>query len=175
MAKTRPITDKERAAVRRLHAEGKTRNDIARELKRSPSTVSKLAREQGLTFERGAEVVAATEARRIDLAARRIDLAHAQQIAAEKLHEQLFAPCVYGEFGGKDNEWNQVDLPQPRFGDQRAIVAAVGQSINNSLKLAPIEGGENAGQVASMLGKLGTALGAAFADEPDDDGSSDGG
>lgn len=79
----RPITDGDRAAVRRLHSQGKGRNEIARAIKRPGSTVSKIAADMDppLTFERGSEVVAATEARRIDLAARRLDLAHAQQPA----------------------------------------------------------------------------------------------
>ena len=63
-----PITDDEREQVRHLHAEDKTRNQIARAIKRSGSTVSKSAKDIDLSFERGSEVVAATEARRLDLA-----------------------------------------------------------------------------------------------------------
>ncbi|GGY65535.1 helix-turn-helix domain-containing protein [Streptomyces xanthochromogenes] len=70
-----PITDADRAAVRRLHAEGKSRNQIAREIRRSAATVSKIAAAEGLTFSGGARVAAATEARRADAAARREQLA----------------------------------------------------------------------------------------------------
>ncbi|MFE1770280.1 helix-turn-helix domain-containing protein [Streptomyces sp. NPDC059008] len=66
-----PITDRDREAVRRLHAEGKSRNAIARELNRGTATVSKIAAELGLTFAGGARVAAATEAHRADAAARR--------------------------------------------------------------------------------------------------------
>lgn len=66
-----PITDRDREQVRRLHAAGKSRNAIAREIKRSASTVSKIAEALGLTFAGGARVAAATEARRADAAARR--------------------------------------------------------------------------------------------------------
>jgi hypothetical protein len=66
-----PITDRDHEQVRRLHSEGKPRNAIAREIKRSPSTVSKIAEALGLTFAGGARVAAATEARRADAAARR--------------------------------------------------------------------------------------------------------
>ncbi|MFM9368155.1 hypothetical protein [Streptomyces sp. Da 82-17] len=66
-----PITDRDREQVRRLHAEGKTRNAIARETGRSAASVSKIARELGLAFTGGARVAAATEARRADAAARR--------------------------------------------------------------------------------------------------------
>ena len=66
-----PITDRDRKQVHRLHAAGKSRNAIAREIKRSASTVSKIAESLGLTFAGGARVAAATEARRADAAARR--------------------------------------------------------------------------------------------------------
>ncbi|MEU4067420.1 helix-turn-helix domain-containing protein [Streptomyces wedmorensis] len=70
-----PITDADREAVRRLHAEGKSRNQIARETGRSAATVSKIAAAEGLMFSGGARVAAATEARRADAAARREQLA----------------------------------------------------------------------------------------------------
>jgi hypothetical protein len=170
----RPIDAKDRAAVRRLHKQGKTRNDIARAIKRSPSTVTKIAKELGLTFERGAEVVAATEARRIDLAARRVALAEQLHQDAEKLRTQLWEPCVHGAFGGKENVWSQVDLDRPLFADQRNILAATGTAIQQSLKLQPAEGREGTDEVRSMLGTLGEVLKQAAADV-DDDGAADGG
>jgi hypothetical protein len=172
----RPIDAKDRAAVRRLHKQGKSRNDIARAIKRSPSTVSKIAAQftPPLTFERGAEVVAATEARRIDLAARRVALAEQLHQDAEKLRTQLWEPCVHGAFGGKENVWSQVDLDRPLFADQRNILAATGTAIQQSLKLQPAEGREGTDEVRSMLGTLGEVLTQAAADV-DDDGGADGG
>lgn len=70
-----PIIDTDREAVRRLHTEGKSRNQIARETGRSAATVSKIAADLGLAFSGGARVAAATEARRADAAARREQLA----------------------------------------------------------------------------------------------------
>ncbi|MGX1912415.1 helix-turn-helix domain-containing protein [Streptomyces phaeochromogenes] len=169
----RPITDADREQVRRLHAEGTSRNEIARTIKRSPSTVSKLATEAGLTFERGPEIVAATEARRIDLAARRIQLAEQLHRDAEQLREQLWQPCTIGAFGGRDNIWSETQLNRPTFGDQRQILSATGTAIEKSLKLAPTEGGKGAEQVRSMLGALGEALTRAAGE--DDDGGADGG
>ncbi|MEV6395575.1 helix-turn-helix domain-containing protein [Streptomyces sp. NPDC051907] len=73
MAKS--IHDDDREQVRRLHAEGMTRNQIARTTGRAAATVSKIAGELGLTFAGGARVAAATEARQADAAARREQLA----------------------------------------------------------------------------------------------------
>ncbi|UUN29438.1 helix-turn-helix domain-containing protein [Streptomyces sp. FIT100] len=167
-----PITDADRDQVRRLHSEGKSRNEIARTIGRSGSTVSKIARELDLSFERGPEVVAATEARRVDLAERRARFAESLHKSAERLHAQLFAPCTIGSFGGKDNVWSEQALDRPTFTDQRQILAAVSTAVDKSLKLAPAEGGDNAEDVRSMLGTLGTVLTEAFAD---DEGADDGG
>ncbi|WP_050513006.1 helix-turn-helix domain-containing protein [Streptomyces sp. JS01] len=70
-----PIRERDREQVRRLHSEGKSRNEIARLTGRSAATVSKIAKAEGLTFSGGARVAAATEARRADAAARREQLA----------------------------------------------------------------------------------------------------
>ncbi|MFD7103101.1 helix-turn-helix domain-containing protein [Streptomyces celluloflavus] len=66
-----PITDRDCEQVRQLHAEGKSRNEIARTIGRGAATVSKIARAEGLAFSGGARVAAATEARSADAAARR--------------------------------------------------------------------------------------------------------
>lgn len=58
-----------------MHAEGLSRNAIARELGRGAATVSKIAAAEGLSFSGGARVAAATDARRADAAARREQLA----------------------------------------------------------------------------------------------------
>ncbi|MGW1489793.1 helix-turn-helix domain-containing protein [Streptomyces sp. NPDC002402] len=70
-----PIRERDREAVRRLHAEGQSRNAIASAIGRSAATVSKIAKAEGLTFAGGARVAAATEARRADAAERREQLA----------------------------------------------------------------------------------------------------
>ncbi|WP_030621576.1 helix-turn-helix domain-containing protein, partial [Streptomyces achromogenes] len=100
---SRPLTAKDRAAVKRLHAKGMSRNDIARAIKRSPSTVSKLAAELGLSFERGHEVEAATRARKADLSARRAAFAERLQDIAEREADKMSAPTLYWEWGGKDH------------------------------------------------------------------------
>jgi hypothetical protein len=172
------VTERERTEVRRLHAQGKARNEIARAIKRSPSTVSKIAAafEPPLSFDRAPQVEAATRARTADLAARRAALALALQGDAERLRTQLWAPTTHGEFAGREGEWHETHLDRPRFGDQRAIVASVQTAVGTSLRLAPAEGGENAEQVRSMLGTLGEVLTqAANDDQAHDDGGDAGG
>ncbi|MFF5501250.1 helix-turn-helix domain-containing protein [Streptomyces roseolus] len=174
----RPITDADRRQVRELHAARKSRNEIARILGRSPSTVSKIAAqcEPPLTFDRAEQVEAATRVRTADLAARRAALALDLQGDAEKLRAQLWQGTTHGEFAGRDGEWHETYLEQPRFPDQRAIVAAVQTAVGTSLRLAPAEGGDDTAQVRSMLGALGEALTqAANDDQALDDGGAAGG
>ncbi|MFF0001305.1 helix-turn-helix domain-containing protein [Streptomyces avermitilis] len=174
----RPVDDRDREQVRQLHAKGQSRNDIARAIKRSPSTVSKIAGQfdPPLSFDRAPQVEAATRVRTADLAARRAALALALQADAERLRGQLWSPTIYGEFAGKEGHWQHVNLEQPRFVDQRQIIASVQTAVGTSLRLAPAEGGENAEQVRSMLGALGEALTqAATDDQAHDDGGAAGG
>ncbi|MCQ9706614.1 helix-turn-helix domain-containing protein [Streptomyces sp. BSP1] len=174
----RPITEADRRRVRELHAQDKSRNEIAKTIGRSPSTVSKIAAgfEPPLTFDRAPQVEAATRVRTADLAARRAALALDLHTDAERLRAQLWAPTVHGEFAGREGDWHETHLPQPRFGDQRAIIASVQTAVGTSLRLAPVEGGEDAGQVRSMLGALGAALTqAATDDQAHDDGGDAGG
>lgn len=156
MANT-PVTAEDEAAVRRLHAEGKSRNDIARAIGRSPSTVSKLAGKLGLSFDREA-TAAATAAKSADLAARRVALAEALHEDAERLRAQLWAPCVIGQFGGKDNTWAQIQKERPPFADQRQIMGAVSVAVDKSLKLAPPKDDNGAGEVGALLTSLFESL-----------------
>jgi len=156
----RPITAADRRRVRELHAAGTSRNEIARTINRSPSTVSKIAAalDPPLTFDRAEQVEAATRVRTADLAARRASLALDLQDDAERMRAQLWERSVHGEFAGKEGDWHQVTLDRPRFVDQRQIIASVQTAVSTSLRLAPAEGGEGADQVRSMLGTLGEAL-----------------
>ena len=130
----RPITDEDRRRVRELHAAGKGRNAIARELRRSGQTVSKLAGELGLSFDRS-ETVAATEARKADAAALRAEEMLGALAAAKRLREELFAPCKAFNFGGKENTYNEVLLDQPTFEQQQKIAQSWALMVDKSMRL----------------------------------------
>ncbi|CAL9529549.1 helix-turn-helix domain-containing protein [Streptomyces sp. enrichment culture] len=153
----RPITNKDRAAVKRLHAQGKSRNDIARAINRSPSTVSKLARELGLTFERGHEVEAATIARKADLAERRAKFAEALQDAAERELGKLTAPTLYFEWGGKDHRYAEKWQDEPTPADRRAIMGVISTALDRSLRLVPPKD-DGAAESRSVIGDLMAGL-----------------
>lgn len=141
----RPVTDADREAVKTLHARGLARNAIARELQRSPETISKLARQMGLTFVRAPEVAAATEARKIDSRARRAAIAQGLLEDVERLRAQLFAPARVHNFGGKDNSYNEHMLEQPPFRDQYYLMGAIGNALDRAVRLDAYDKAEGAG------------------------------
>lgn len=160
-----PITDGERDRIRHLHAAGTTRNDIARDLGRSPATVSKVCVELGLTFDRTA-VAAATEARKADAASRRASLELDLLDDAARLRKQLWKPARYIDHGGKDFDRVEWTQDEPTAVDKLKLMQAVGVAIDRSLKLAEHDSDQGVDQAKSMLGDLMTQLGTAWRGEP---------
>lgn len=160
-----PITDDPelQANVRRLHAAGRGRNEIADELGVSRASVSKIARTLGLTFDRAEQVATANAVRTADLAARRLDTAEDLQAAAERLTDQLFRPHTYFDWGGKDHLYDERVQPQPTPGDKRAIMSAIATALDRSMRLVPPK--EDGGaQSRSVLGDLMAGLARDYAE-----------
>lgn len=170
----RPITDEDRRRVRELHAQDKSRNEIARALGRSPSTVSKIAAafEPPLTFDRAAEVETATRVRRADLAARRAELAITLHDIAERELAKMTEPHLYFEWGGKDHTYAQKWQDEPIPADRRTMMATAGAALDRSLKLAPPrdEAGE---QSRSVIGRLMDGLARNYAERHGEQGGDD--
>lgn len=150
---TNPVTDETRADVQRLHTEGHGRNEIARQLKRSPRTISVLAAEMGLSFDRTA-TEEATRARTADLAEKRSILADALVDDALRLTEQLWQPAVVFNIGGKDNEYTEQAVPEPPALDKKNLMAAATAAAAQSLRLVPPAVDSGAQEARSMVGKL---------------------
>ncbi|MDX3214561.1 helix-turn-helix domain-containing protein [Streptomyces sp. ME02-6991-2B] len=159
----RPIDDSDRAAVRRMHAAGSSRNDIARAIKRSPSTVSKIATALGLSFDRAAEVAAATAVRKADLAARRAQFAERLQDIAEREADKMHAPTLYWEWGGKDHTYDEREQPEPTPADRRAIMTTIATAVDRSLKLVPPKD-DGASESRSVIGDLMAGLARDYAE-----------
>jgi hypothetical protein len=130
-----PFTDPERDQVARLHATGMGRNEISRQTGIHQRRVSAIAESLGLTFVRSPHVAAAAQAKVIDAKARRAALALRLLEDAERMRQQLFAPTVTFNIGGKDNVYTEHPIPQPTFRDQQSIMAAVGLAIDRAVKL----------------------------------------
>lgn len=122
-----PISEETRARIVELAADGMSRNAIAVEVGVAPRTVTKYATAAGHTFDRGA-TKAATEAARIDNAAKR------EALAADILTE--VAASVR----------RLKNTPEPanaRESEQRArALAAVSRAFGDTTRAAPIIAGD---------------------------------
>ncbi|GAA4684600.1 hypothetical protein [Streptomyces youssoufiensis] len=157
----RPVTDETRAQVRALHAAGKPRNQIARELGRSGRTISLIAQDLGLPFDRSA-TEEATRARMADLAEKRAILAEALVDDALRLSEQVWQPTTIYNFGGKDNTYAERQVDEPPAHDKKALMGAATQAAAQSLRLVPPADDAGADDARSMLGQLMLGLKAAY-------------
>ncbi|WP_338058610.1 helix-turn-helix domain-containing protein [Streptomyces noursei] len=158
------MTDKDREEVRRLHAAGQSRNQIARAIGRSSSTVSKIARDEGLRFEGGARVAPATAARQLDLAEQRRQLVGRLYARASANLDRIEAP-----------EYVRVELlptgrpvrlisDEPPAQDERHHSQAISSYLTSAARLVEIDASTGTGEVRSMLIDLARGLRAAFAD-----------
>jgi transposase-like protein len=135
---SKPITDAERAQIIEAVNAGETRNDIARKMKRSPSSVSKIAHAAGLGFDRS-KTAAATKAKQADNRERRARIASQMLDDVEKLQSQMFAPTLVYNFGGRDNTYNEHKLDQPSFRDKRDLATSIRQLMTTVLDTERID------------------------------------
>lgn len=170
MAKARPITEDDRRQVRDLHAAGASRNAIAEAIGRSGATVSKIADELGLSFDRSA-VKAATEAKVADARARRAALMLDLLGDAQRLRTQLWVETEYIDHGGRDFTSAKWTQPEPTAADKLKLMQAASTAANTSMKLEEHDTGSGGVEGAkSMLGALAAGLQAAYEQLPDDAG-----
>ncbi|MFB9929182.1 helix-turn-helix domain-containing protein [Amycolatopsis halotolerans] len=153
------ITDADRERVRELHAEGRTRNDIAREISRSPSTVTGIAQALGLSFDRSA-TAAATHARQVDNRARRTEIVGRLYGRAERILGRLEADrYTFTATTINGIESKVLDhVPAP---DEKALASAMSTHLSAAAKLEQVDADTGAEGARSMLGGLAVALGIA--------------
>lgn len=128
------VTDQERERVRELHAQGLGRNQIAIEVGRSAGTVTTIAKQLGLSFDRS-ETAAATEAKMQDAKAIRAQLAIDLLSDARRLREQLWQPALVYSFGGRDNTYAETWQDKPDFASQLKIVQASKAALDGVLRI----------------------------------------
>jgi hypothetical protein len=138
------MTQAERDRVAELHAAGKSRAAIARELKRSPSTVGRVADALGLSWDRTA-TAAATEARQVDLAARRAELAATLLDDAFRLRDRLWAPYVDKVVAGQFAEVVTVRHDLPPAAETRNLITSVAVAIDKHLALVKADADQGGG------------------------------
>lgn len=171
---TNPVTDQDRDAVRTLHAQGLGRNEIARRIGRGTRTVSVIAAELGLTFDRAEMTEVATKVRQADLAERRTILAEALVDDAMRLTEQMWQPAKVFNIGGKDNTYTEKAVDEPPADAKRALMLAAGQAIQRSVQLVPPVTATGEDDARSVLGRMMAGLATVWNDQQQAAGADEG-
>jgi transposase-like protein len=144
-----PLDPVLRAAIAEAIKAGGKRNEIAREHSVSPSTVSKIARDDGLTgaFDRS-QTKNATEAARVDNAALRASTSRRFLEEANRFLDDLHKPHTAYNFGGKDNTFNSKEFPEPPVTDKRNLITAAAVAIDKHLA---VEKHDNSGEAHAAV------------------------
>ncbi|MGW4469680.1 hypothetical protein ACWENQ_08405 [Nonomuraea sp. NPDC004354] len=162
----KPLPQDKRDAILDDIKAGKTRNEIARDHEVSPSSVTKLARENDHAFDR-TQTKNATLAKQADNKAMRTALAHRLLVKANEFLDQMDAEHVAFNFGGKDNTFNSKTLPRPPISDQRNLMTAAAVAIDKHLVIERHDSATGAEQTASLLDSLFTDLQARHGTAPE--------
>ena len=156
----RPLTEDEADRVRKLHAQGLSRNQIAKEIGRSWSSVTKLAKHLGLTFDRAAPK-AAIEAAMVDAKLRRRGIIARLYGVAETTLDRLerTGHDLTEVSMGEAIRFSVYELPSA---DVYRLVGAVSSATSSAVKLEQVDSDSGATEATSMLDALTAGLGAAY-------------
>ncbi|GAA1455438.1 hypothetical protein [Nocardiopsis tropica] len=125
------------ARVRELHAEGLSRNEIARRLKIPQESVSNIAKDAELSFDRS-RTAAATRAKVDDARASRVELILRLYYQAHAALDRLDLPShdLAQPSAGQLVKWSAKYLPAQ---DVRALIQASGAAAREAVKLEAVD------------------------------------
>jgi len=149
-----------RAALRAQDQTGESLRSIAERTGVSPASVSKIARDMGVEQPKRSQTKKATEALRADLAARRAEISKRMVDAAERALDDMESPAKIYNFGGKDNTYNEREVPRPPTGDQRNLMIIAATALDKHRMLDQYDAQQGLAAVVDdwlgdMLGRRG--------------------
>lgn len=159
MAQGRPVEADVRARAIELITAGIPRNAIARELLIAPSSVSAIARDEGLTFDRANQTASATAARQHDLKVRRLELIDELMAKAADHLVAIDQPFLAFNFGGKENTYEEHELDRAPTGDILNLHRAASLALKDARELIHDDDDEGVAEAESMLMNLILELG----------------
>ena len=159
MSQGRPVEAATRVRAIEMIKAGTPRNAIARELMIAPSSVSKIAQDENLTFERANETASAAASRAHDLKVRRLALIEELFAKAEDHLVAIDQPFLAFNFGGKDNTYEETTLDRPPTGDLLNLHRAASLALKDARDLIRDDDDEGVAEAESMLMNLIFELG----------------
>lgn len=161
MPRLPPLTARERQAIFDLHAEGLSRNEIARRTGRNTQTVSKTCAAAGLTFDRG-KAAAMIEARKVDLRAARVRLIERAYERASSIFDRLEAPTFEAVLRAAQGAEQVAVLTFVPTRDERDLADAISRHLAAAANTAKIDNDNGASEARSMLAGVEAALKSQF-------------
>jgi hypothetical protein len=128
---------------------------IARKHNVAPSTVTKIAKDAGITDAFGrSQTKDATAARKTDLAAQRAEVSALFLQRAREALQEMTEPHLVFSFGGRDNSYNEQLLDSPPTTDKRNLMTIAAIGMQRHLEVERHDTAAEADQVGSLLGQL---------------------
>ncbi len=158
MAAGVPVQPEQRARAKALMAEGKGRNEIAREVGISTRQVDKIAEDEGHSFDASATETA-VNARRTTRAARRADiidrLYDRTEAILDRLEADTFDALGTGEYGAS----RELTLSFVPTVDEKNLASTINIYLDRAAKLELVDDGDGVAEADSMLGRLAKRFG----------------
>lgn len=153
-----PVTAEKRAQVIELHGQGMSRNGIAREVGISGAAVTKICKQEGLSFDREATMIA-IRARQIDLAVEREEIKRMLLVRARESLEAMDAPTVVYSFGGRENTYAEHLLDAPPIRERQSLMTTAAIAVQRFAELDRVDQGMTGTREAgAMLERLRDSL-----------------
>lgn len=155
----KPLTDAKRAEILRLHGQGLSRNEIVRQSGVSAGSVTKVCKEAGAAFDRS-QTKDATEAKKVDLADARMNLAYRLDRAANDMLDMLDRPFKVFNFGGKDNTFASETLDSVPVEARRTIITSTAIVFDKISRIVEKDNGgleQTVGVLDALAGNLSAA------------------
>lgn len=148
----------ERAQIIAWIKQGKPRNEVARLAGRAASTISGIAKTEGLTFDRGS-IAAAADARQADNA-HRLSKINERLIGRvehllDRLEAETFTTVLKASFGEEKPKTLKFVPPT----DERNMHDTISRSVASIARIKTLTGDENLDDAKSVLEALGRHLG----------------
>lgn len=159
MAAGIPVSPEQRTRVIELIHAGTPRNAIARELMLAPSAITRIARDEDLTFERATMTASAVAARQADLKLRRIEIIEELVSKAQDHLVAIDQPFLAFNIGGKDNTYTDHTLDRAPTGDLLNLHRATSLALKDARELIRDDDDEGVAEAESMLMNLILELG----------------
>jgi hypothetical protein len=121
-----PLSPDDREKVIVLIKRGIPRNEIARQSGRDGSTITRIAQQAGLAFDRARATAPARAAAASDLALRRLALAHKMADHLDKLIDELHKPLSIRRINTRNGVLEVTKLPEPDPAGKRDLAFAIG-------------------------------------------------